>query len=408
MLHFTFVFIGIALCVVVTSGVSGLVLSQVRNGRRQRGMHRLLCRQQDSKIRQLERNAMQAVTERLAWTGWQRAKVEEIIDESADCRSFFLTLPDGTPFPPFRPGQYLMVGINDSDTGKTVSRCYSLSAAPDPRFWRISVKRVPGGLVSNYLHDHLKIGDTLLLGAPRGKFVPQMEDNRPLVMIAAGVGITPMIAMIRYALIWQPERPLHLYYQLRDGEHAPFLRWLTGRTRESERFNLVTCFSQPGPQDQPNYVGRISADLITKEADLLDGEFLICGPDRFMKSLRKDLIANGILGDAIKIESFGGGQPKQLSGNAGAAEQGEGYAVSFQRSKSETQWRDEDGSLLDVTEQAGVDIDSGCRAGECGACVVGLLKGKVKHLTDPLCGPLDENQVAACIAVPEGPVELDL
>ena len=415
MFHFCFVFLGLALCVFVSMQLSGFTLTWYRESTRHRSRERLIRREIELRCAALERQTMLALTARQAWTGWRKLIVVERVDESPDCRSFFLTFPDGTPLPPFRPGQYITVGLPSADGQPILSRCYSLSDAPDPRYWRITVKRVPGGQISNRLHDECQPGDALLVRAPGGKFVPSLSEDRPLVMVAAGVGITPMVSMIRYCLTWQPRRPLVLYYQLRSGEHAPFLAALRLWQDQHPMLRVVTCFSQPRPGDTPDFKGRLNARLVRDHVEALDGQFFICGPDVFMKSIRHNLILGGIPADAVCIESFGASKPTPAKGNPMVAVDVPGSGeelpqtaqVAFQQSNCVTTWSGDDASLLDVAERSGVSLDSGCREGQCGACAVRLLRGKVRYHSEPASGSLEANEVLACIARPQGNVELD-
>lgn len=309
MFHFVSIFLGVSLCLLVVTQLGGFVLSQVQAGVERRSRARLIQREQEQREVLLERKTLQAVTAQPAWTGWKRMLIAEVKDESADCRSFYLTLPDRTPLPPFRPGQFVTVGHRETPESDIVSRCYSLSDAPDPRYWRITVKRVAGGVMSNRLHDTLQPGDTLLVRPPMGKFVPSLVDDRPLVLIAAGVGITPMVSMIRYCTTWHPRRPLFLYYQLRDGQHAPLLKDLKLWEAQHPLLQVVTCMSKPQSGDRADLRGRINARTVLRNDAVLDGQFFICGPDVFMQSLRRELIAAGTPHDAVFIESFGSAKP---------------------------------------------------------------------------------------------------
>ncbi len=418
MFHFVSIFLGVSLCLLVVTQLGGFVLSQYHSAIERKARSRLIRRQQEQREVQLERKTLQAITAQPAWTGWKRMLVAEVKDESPDCRSFYLTLPDRAPLPPFRPGQFITVGHRDTPETNLVSRCYSLSDAPDPRYWRITVKRVARGVMSNRLHDALQAGESVLVRAPAGKFVPALLDDRPLVLIAAGVGITPMVSMIRYCITWHPRRPLFLFYQLRDGAHAPFLKDLKLWQAQHPLLRVITCMSQPQPGDRANFRGRLNARTVLGSDAVLDGQFFICGPDAFMRSLRRDLIAAGTPSDSVFIESFGSKHRSRPEADARSAADSDdaanvgtavSTAVQFQRSGCASQWSAADQSLLDVAERAGVSIDSGCREGQCGACVVKILKGQIKYRDGavPECGPLEPNETLACIAQPDGPLQLD-
>ena len=179
-------------------------------------------------------------------SAWQTVQVHSIRDESPDCRSFRLLPNDNEPLPTYRAGQYITVRMRDSKTNRNLARCYSLSGGPGERGYRITVKRVPGGEVSNWLHDHVRVGDHLEIQQPRGRFhVNPALLNKPLVLVAAGIGITPMLSMLLENLERSPRRTIHLFYQLRTPENAPFLTLLRG---------LAEGIAQTSPDSPPCFL----------------------------------------------------------------------------------------------------------------------------------------------------------
>ena len=154
-----------------------------------------------------------------SWSGWRQVQVHSIRDQSPSCRSLTLRSIDSQPLPKFQGGQFIVVRLPKrvkGKQGKQVSRCYSLSSGPNEDWYRITVKRVPNGVFSNQLHDCVKEGDIIEIQSPKGRFSCDPTDERPLNLIAAGIGITPMLSMIMQCLDSPSKRSIDLFYQLRN------------------------------------------------------------------------------------------------------------------------------------------------------------------------------------------------
>jgi uncharacterized protein len=365
---------------------------------------------------------------------WRMMNVVRIADESPDSRSFHLAPIDGAPLVDFHAGQYLIVSLPDPDAaGRSVSRCYSLSDGPNASTYRITVKRVPGGKMSNLLHDTIRVGDTIRTQTPMGKFhigdqSAQDEHgvDRPLNLIAAGIGITPMIAMLRQSQQNTPARPIRLFYQLRDAANAPFLAELCERTRPpadggktadtTGKLSLFVAYSQPRPGDmfRGAMQGRMDAANILRACGSPKGDFMICGPDAFMTTIAEGLIAGGAQPACVQYESFASPtkSPSNVT-NAGSqtvapeTDPQHQVEVDFCATGCKTTFDLGDSSLLDVAERSGIAIDSACRTGQCGSCVIRLLKGNVRYDHPPEFDGLEPGEALACVAKPNGPVTVD-
>ncbi|KLU06372.1 iron-sulfur binding protein [Rhodopirellula islandica] len=366
----------------------------------------------------------------LRWKGWRSVSVQSIKDESPDCRSFVFVPSEGEPFPPFLGGQYLTVRLNDPSTGKKVSRCYSLSSGPDEPHYRITVKRVPGGKMSNLLHDTIGVGDQIEIQVSKGKFHSSLaeslsRDPQPLNLIAAGIGITPMLSMMFQSLNERSDREVNLFYQVRNGIDAPFLtpiREIATMLETTTGVRVHLWFSKPESDDiQPgDAVGRLSADLIVDRLGHHRGEYLICGPDVFMNAIADGLIERGAAADQVMFESFGGKSKSAgalavpacdpCADGAGAdgpeSDESVGWSVTFQTSKKSASFEAGMDGLLDVAESLDVEVDSGCRSGDCGACVCRLVSGQVKYDESPECD-LEDDEVVLCVAKPVSEVVID-
>lgn len=409
MFEFSVVAAGLSLSLFVLTQVSGIAVQQWHWGRTQRRVNQAIVKRQQMMLAELESKALELCTSRRAWTGWRELEVVETTAESDDCRSFYLVAPDQSPLPPFRPGQFVVVGVRDESSGAIKHRCYSLSDAPDPRYWRITVKRVPGGLVSNHLHDQVAEGSRLLVQAPAGGFVPSTDCDQPLVLVAAGVGITPMMAMIRYCLTWQPARTLYCFYQAANSQRAPFVKRLQQWAASQPKLKLRTCFSQPLHGDQADKTGRLDVQDLLSESELATGEFMLCGPEGFMRDLRGQLIAAGIASQAIKFEAFQQTVPDAaptLTNQQGGV-RARNAIVTWAGSKQQSQWSPAEGTLLKCAQKSGIVIDHSCGVGRCGTCAVRLLKGEVIYPDHIDHASQTGDQVLSCVATPSGDVTIE-
>ncbi len=352
---------------------------------------------------------------------WRVMEVAEIVDESVDCRSFYLVDPYGQSLPSFRPGQHLMVRPAMAGAYQT-TRCYSLSSSPDPRYWRITVKRqLPeeaGGLpprnggLSDWLHRTIHLGDCLLIGGPNGQFYLPAEHRRPLVLLAAGVGITPMASMLRWSLEQTPQRPVHLFYQVRDLDHWPLGSSLHSWQHDFPQCRIHTFMSRAGDKE----LARLANDLPGQfrpdkfePADLveamgpLEGDYFMCGPDGWMQSMRDGLQAAGVSSERVHWESFGG----TVTDN-GPVPDGpvESVPVRFEHSQVDTAWSDPQQSLWELARESQVDIPSGCLSGVCGCCRVKLLSGEVEY-DRQISIELADDECLTCVSRPTSPVTID-
>ncbi|QDV26983.1 2Fe-2S iron-sulfur cluster-binding protein [Aureliella helgolandensis] len=353
---------------------------------------------------------------------WRVMEVAQVIQESDDCRSFYLVDPYGQALPDFRPGQYLMVRPAIAGAFQT-TRCYSLSAAPDPRYWRITVKRqeLPagvteskrGGGLSIWLHDTIRSGDCLLIGGPGGAFYLPAENRKPLVLLAAGVGITPMASMLRWSLEKTPGRPVTLFYQAKDTTRWPLGENVHRWQASFPHCQVRTFFSRLDSADlqllKDEYSGdfssgRIDLDSVANVDHASDSDFYMCGPDAWMESMREGLVAAGIQPDRIHWESFGGVGSQPSSKPAG---EHSAVAVRFAHSDVEVEWTDPEQSLWELARASQVEIPSGCLSGVCGGCRVKLLSGQVEY-DRKISIELSEDECLTCVGRPTCAVTLDV
>jgi len=359
---------------------------------------------------------------------WLPYKVQRVVDESRDIRSFYLQA-QGHQKLTFKPGQFLT--LRAMVEGKPLIRTYTLSSAPGDECYRISVKREAGsgdwpeGLMSSYLHSHLAVGDVLEAKSPRGGFSFDASESRPAVLLSAGIGITPMLSMARHTLNegirTRSMRQLTLINTARDQSQRGFFAELDDIAEQSNgQIRNYWALTQPDKASQPgrdyHHRGRITAELLQAVLPLDDYDFYLCGPSAFMQTLYDQLRALGVQNGRIFAEAFGpaalvraSDQPSTVFVPQAAASEA---IVEFVDAQVEQGWSTGDGSLLDFAEAHGLNPEFGCRSGQCGACKVPLLAGNVSYQTEPSAAVAD-NEVLLCCAVPaavagEGVVKLAL
>jgi ferredoxin-NADP reductase/MOSC domain-containing protein YiiM len=351
-----------------------------------------------------------------AWSGFEPLTVAAVQRES-DAIVSLLLAPSG-PRPSRRggePGQYLTVRLHpDGSERPAVIRSYSLSRPPDRDGYRISVKLEPDGVGSAFLQQRVHVGDVIEAAAPRGSFVLR-EGDRPVVLVSAGVGATPVLAMLHALAGSRDRREIWWLHGARNSAEHAFSAEVDRLTGELSDAHRLVWYSRPGDRDRPDAVGRITAEAIADAGVPIDADYYLCGPDAFMRSLSSALAARGTAPDQIAMELFGAGRviappgmpdthpaPHPPSGPAGS-----GPAVTFSRSGLTVPWDPEFENLLDFAEACDVPVSFGCRQGVCHYCEAGLLTGTVQYTTPPLEGP-DDDQVLVCCAAPASPVTLEL
>jgi ferredoxin-NADP reductase/MOSC domain-containing protein YiiM/ferredoxin len=349
-----------------------------------------------------------------AWTGFRPLRVAEIRKESATIASFRLAPTDDTgPAPSAAPGQYLTVRVRPHDGASQLIRSYSLSALPDERGYRISVKRE--GAASRHLHDRVKVGDVLDVAAPRGDFVLR-EGTRPVVLISAGVGATPVLAMLhalgrerdRRTVWWVHGARNHVEHAFR-AEVADLLAGLPDGHR------LVAYSKADASSPDHDLEGRLDLATLEQAGVPMDADYYLCGPDGFMRAIGAALAARGVTPDRIATEIFGA-VASHASGIVKSGERaphapggppGNGPVVTFSRSNLAVPWDERYPSLLDFAEACDVAVGFGCRNGTCHNCESGLLAGEVTYHTDPLEPPPD-GRILVCCSRPASELTLDL
>ncbi len=375
-------------------------------------------------------DARAAPSSKAAWAGWRDFRVvrRQYEDAAESQCSFYLEPADGVPLPAFKPGQYLTFqlqpfGLSEKAPAqeRTIVRCYSLSDAPVTAAYRVTIKRalappgrpeVPPGVSSTHFHDHVKVGDVLQLKAPAGNFYLDGDWQTPLALIAGGVGVTPMMSMLRSCLAMQPDREIYLYYGVRhSGEHA-FKALLEALAVSNPHFHLHSVYSSPAANDvignDYQHAGYIDVALLRRTLPHGRHEFYVCGPPAMMESLVPAIIDWGVPASDVHFEAFGPAtvRAELVSSMPSQVRPEVLLDVQFLRSGRTVVWNGADKTLLDFAERNGVVVDSGCRSGGCGSCETKLLSGSVAYANKPDYD-ITPGHCLLCVGTPQSALVLE-
>jgi ferredoxin-NADP reductase/MOSC domain-containing protein YiiM/ferredoxin len=340
-----------------------------------------------------------------AWAGFASLRVADVRRESANVVSFAFA---GVTAPAVPPGSYLTVRVRPEPDAAPLLRSYSLS---DVDRLRISVKRE--GAVSSFLHEHVTVGDMVDVAAPRGSFVLK-PGTRPVVLISAGVGATPVLAMLHALAREDVSRPVWWLHGARNAAEHAFAAEVDALLASLPNAHRLVAYSRPSAGDTGyDITGRLGLAALAGVPVVSD--VYVCGPSAFMTEIGDALLAHGVAGDRIATETFGTSAVHR-SGFVGAdgraphaptGDPGTGPAITFARSHLTVPWDARFGNLLDFAEACDVPVGFGCRNGVCHNCESGLLSGSVSYDPDPL-EPPDDGRILVCCSRPRSELTLDL
>jgi ferredoxin-NADP reductase/MOSC domain-containing protein YiiM len=341
-------------------------------------------------------------------SGFRPLTVSAIDRESTDVLSLTMHSADGQPLPMALPGQYVVLRLQPGAGRSPFFRSYSLSGPLSTERYRISVKIEPNGAAGTYLCKHVQVGDVLDVSSPRGVFTLQ-SGERPVVLLSAGIGATPVLAML-YALSGARATEQILWlYAARNRHHHPFAAEARQLMLALTRGRSYVCYSSPGPDDKIGEdfdgVGHLSRSIFDEIGLPPEADVYICGPTRFMEEMKQSLVDFGVATKRIHIEIFNGGE-SLTPGIVGAAkraphapegERNTGLLVSFARSGVTAHWNASAyQSLLELAEACDVPVRWSCRTGVCHNCESGLVSGAVAYAPEPLDMPADGNLLVCC------------
>jgi ferredoxin-NADP reductase/MOSC domain-containing protein YiiM/ferredoxin len=354
----------------------------------------------------------------VAWSGFRPGRIAALNHETSSIVSLELEATDGAALSVPLPGQFVVVRLRSEPNATPVMRSFSLCGMPNTSRYRLGIKCEPHGAASTYLSERASPGDALELSAPRGAFVLRPGEE-PVVLMSAGIGVTPVLAMLHALAAERSRRTIWWLHGARERAEDAFadeVRGLLGALSESHEH---VRYSRPGAGDQIgrdfDSVGHLDIALLEQLGVARNSDFYLCGPTSFLTDLRTALAAWGVAGAQIHSETFGSG-PSVTPGIVGAARHaphrpagaaGTGPLVSFARSNLAVTWDEKYASLLDLAEACEVPVRWSCRTGVCHTCESGLISGTVRYRPEPLDPPAAGNLLSCC-SQPEGEVVIDI
>jgi ferredoxin-NADP reductase len=340
--------------------------------------------------------------------GFRSLRVIAIDREGEDVLSLTMQGMSDQPLSASLPGQYVVLRLHPSAAAPPVFRSYSLSGSPSTEHYRISVKLEPNGVAGTYLHNHVRVGDELDVSSPRGSFILQSGET-PLVLLSAGIGATPVLAMLHALAAAHSTRPVWWLHAARDRQHHPFVAEVRGLISALTHARSYVCYSRPGPNDKIgedfDAAGHLSESVFNDVGVPRDADVYLCGPARFMADMKTALANVGIARERIHVELFNGSEPVTPGVVAAPTraphlpvnDANTGPLVSFARSGIAAHWNASAyQSILELAEACDVPVRWSCRTGVCHNCESGLVSGAIVYGPEPLEMPADGNLLVCC------------
>lgn len=342
-----------------------------------------------------------------AGPGFRPLKVARMDHESRSVVSLVLEPADGRPLTVPLPGQFVVLRLRPQADAAPVLRSYSLSGAPDAARYRVTIKEEPHGIASAYLIRQVRMGDVLDVSAPRGAFTLRDGDG-PVVLLSAGVGATPVLAMLHALAAHAAPRPVWWIYGARNRLDHPFAREVRELLINLPRARSHVRYSRPEATDRLGVdfdaAGRLTVPALEELGVPRESDFYLCGPAAFLEDITAGLGAWGVARDRVHTEIFGSGKPitpgvkeaPRRPPHAPAGSPGQGPTVSFARAGLTVSCAPRFQSLLDLAEACDVPVRWACRTGVCHTCECGLVSGSVTYDPEPLEPPADGNLLTCC------------
>jgi MOSC domain-containing protein YiiM/ferredoxin-NADP reductase len=351
--------------------------------------------------------------------GFQSLVVRAVDQECADVLSLTMQSAKGEPLPQAMPGQYVVIRLQLASGRPLLFRSYSLSGPLSTQRYRISVKIEPNGVAGPYLQEHVQVGDALDVSSPRGSFILQTGE-RPVVLLSAGIGATPVLAMLHALSATHSARQVLWLHAARDGKHHPFAAEVRRLMLTVTHGRSYVCYSRPESSDTVgkdfDAAGHLSRAVLDEVGLPPQADVYLCGPNRFMADMKETLAVLGVAPQRIHSEIFNGSE-SLMPGVVGSVtraphlpsgETNTGPLVSFARSGIAAHWNASAyQSILELAEACDVPVRWSCRSGVCHNCESGLVSGAVAYRPAPLDEPADGN-VLVCCSQPSGDVVVDL
>ncbi len=350
-------------------------------------------------------------------------KVSKIVEESQTIKSFYLKPVNGS-LDSFNAGQFLPIKLDVPGQYEPVYRTYTISNIPEEGYYRLSIKReetpkdIPEaypGVSSNYFHNLVELGTTIMAAKPRGDFHLK-ENGLPIVLVSAGVGITPLLSMLQHLTSMKDRRKIYFLHGARNSDEQAFKQLLKDFRKVNKHLRITVAYSKPLADDQLgvdfDVEGRINLDMIKKTLDYqMEAEYYVCGPGRFMYDILSGLRTDGIALEKIHFEIFNSASEQiDLSAfldRSNESEIDKSFIIEFLSSKQTKSWNSSYNSILEFAESNGIQPDYSCREGVCGTCLTKIESGEVSYKEEPLY-PTQEDEILICCSKPKSNLSLKL
>lgn len=381
------------------------------------------------KAKEVEKKATESTIEnkviKKEWKDWRKFVVVRKVIESDSITSFYLKPEDEGEIPSYTAGQYLTIQLDITEQPRPIIRTYSLSDfTSSAEYYRLSIKRelappdqdVPPGISSNFMHDHIQEGSEILAKPPAGKFVLDVNDSHPVVLISNGVGITPMIAMAKAVSILNPARHIWFLHGTRDSSTHAFEDEVNAIAASNPNLHVIYCYSRPTENDKDRYhyqgyvdvaliKDKVAPEIMQKLYGSTEAEYYLCGSPAFMDSLRDGLREWGVADSKVLFEFFTKAksqksEPTSVPTQVIETGKSDSVEIVFNQSGKTFNWTPNDGSILEFAEANDIYPDNSCRAGICGTCMCKIIEGEVEYLETPTAS-IDRGSVLICISKPK-------
>ncbi|MBM09893.1 MAG: oxidoreductase [Magnetovibrio sp.] len=360
-----------------------------------------------------------------AWKGFRPFIVDRKVAESDIVTSFYLKPEDGDHLPPFRPGQFVNIKLDVPGQNTPILRSYTLSNSPaNNDHYRLSIKRespptkaphVPPGTSSNYLHDYVNMGSSILLAPPSGDFVLRPEAKGAVVFLAGGIGCTPLISMLTSIADTNSTRDVWFIHGSRNSREHAFGKHARLLANKNKNINVHIRYSKPGSGcrlgSDFDSSGHVDINLLQTLLPGTEPQFFLCGSIPFMRSLYQGLISWGVDPFQINYEFFGPAtnllEENTLSERV-PTNTADSFEVIFQRSGKKANWSSASGSILELAEATNVNPDFICRSGMCQTCLSRVITGTYTYFKEGVIAPENTNDILICSSHPTSDIVLDI
>lgn len=356
---------------------------------------------------------------RAAWPSFHSLRVAAVRQESDAVLGLDLAAAEDEPSPRALPGQFITLRLPAGAGGAPILRSYSLTDTSQPGHYPVAIKCEAHGVAGAYVRAQVRVGDAIEVAAPRGGFTLR-DGAQPVVLLSAGIGVTPLLAMLRGLARLQTTRTVLWIHAARNGSEHPFRAEVERLLPSLGHHRRLIAYSQPLPEDRQgidfDQRGRLAAEGLRAFGIPPDADVYLCGPGAFMRDMNAALAAMAIPPAHIRSENFG---PRdsfmpgvtdryvKKTPHPPVGPAGDGPRVSFARSGISVPWDDRYASLLELAEACDVSVRWACRTGVCHTCLSRLLSGGVRYDPEPLERPSEDNALICC-SRPVGEVSLDL